>query len=95
MLGVVNMTEGETKKIMQPAESLLRTVHGPSKKFIAEILRLPCKFGGYREKDLYRLIIIRQGEVVVNALRNDDNTGMKVMILLEKKHLESGSGTSI
>ena len=94
-LGVTQLKEKEYKKIIKPVEQVLRRANFLGKSFSTAILRLPEKYGGYGSRDMYRASLCKQGKMVLNALRVNDNTGKKLRILLEYQQLESGVLESI
>ena len=94
-LGIAQLTKNELKKLMSPAEKVVKNAHYLGTTFSNAILRLPGKFGGYGIKDTHTFMVCEQAKMVVSSMRKSDNTGTKMRILVAYHQLECGSTESV
>ena len=76
-LGLSQLKNTETKKIIAPLEKVVRRAFYLSSKFSSALLHLPEKFGGYGILCTHTQVIFEQEKILIGALRRDDNTGGK------------------
>ena len=94
-LGIAQLKKEELKKLMGPAERVVKNALYLGSTFSNAILRLPGKFGGYGVKDTYTFMVCEQAKMIVSSMRKSDNTGGKIRILVAYHQLECGSTESI
>ena len=91
-LGVTQLKREEIKKIVAPEEKVVQRAYYLGSTFSGEILHLPENNGVHFS---YTQMVCEQENMVICALRRDDNTGKKTRILLDYHQLECGERPSI
>ena len=94
-LGVCQLETGHVKKIMGPLLPILKWSNYVSEKFSTRLMYTPMMYGGYGVVDIEKANLVEQVKMMLSALRQGDNTGKKLKVLIEYHQLESGVGKSV
>ena len=75
--------------------ALLRWANHASDKFLTQLMYAPMKYGGYGVVDIEKVNMVEQVKMMLSALWQGDNTGMKLKALIEYHQLKCGVGESV